>query len=81
MFRPLLERLLEQFTVVHAHPNNTGRSINISGVEFPELLEVTFLRNDRVDSKKPVKSLPNVLDADNDSKSVTISFKGRAQIL
>jgi len=78
VFRPVFERLLEQFTVVHAHPNNTGRSINISGVEFPELLEVTFLRNDRVDSTKPVKSLPNVLDVDNDSKSLPISFKGHA---
>ncbi len=74
VFFPLLERILEEFIVVHVHPNNTGRKLNIAGIEFPELLEVTFLRKDRVFNGRPVNSLPHELDEDNNPQSKFISF-------
>jgi hypothetical protein len=46
---PLLTILDKHFTCVHAHPNNCGGDFVLadSGVNVPNVLELTFLRRDR----------------------------------
>jgi hypothetical protein len=59
-------RLLEDFHVVHIHPNNAGSVVRRGKLYIPTLLEFTFLRKDRASTvlKKPVQ-LPHPLDLDN----------------
>ena len=46
---PVLTKLQDMFVVSHVHPNNVTGAINIyEDVSIPKLLEVTFLRKDRV---------------------------------
>ena len=56
------DKLLQQFNVVHAHFNNHGTVVNVSGVELPETIEFTFLSKSRSDSLGKVNSLPDELD-------------------
>jgi hypothetical protein len=46
---PLIEKLYQTHICVHAHPNNcSGQFIDyISGINIPDVLEVTYLRRDR----------------------------------
>lgn len=59
-----LEKLLATHTCVHAHPNNTSIETVIRGVRMPKLLELTFLRNDRVRQRTPATRFPHPLDVD-----------------
>ena len=43
----VFERLLHTHNVVHVHPNNVSYVTSKSGVDLPELIEVTLLRKDR----------------------------------
>jgi hypothetical protein len=72
VFQPVLSRLSEHFIIVHAHPNNAGRNINMGCVVFPELLEVTFIRRDRVRKFSEFASLPHLLDEDNHPRANSI---------
>jgi hypothetical protein len=58
------EKLLRNHTCVHIHPNNCGNVERIDNVNVPELLEFTFFRNDRIESKYLQNSLPHSLDYD-----------------
>jgi hypothetical protein len=63
---PFLEKLSADFVCVHAHPNNCCGEVMLpgSGANMPKLLEVTFLRKDRLtrsDTKYPPQ-LPHPLD-------------------
>jgi len=66
--RPLLRRLGELFICVHAHPNNCCGEFadNNSGIQIPNVLELTFLRRDRFNPHNANEclppSLPNALD-------------------
>ena len=60
-----LRRIREKFDVVHVHPNNCCGITSINGVKLPTVFETTFLRKDRVKSRKPVKLLPHPLDQPN----------------
>jgi hypothetical protein len=43
-----LRKLLRTHTVVHIHPNNIKqRVLHYGGLKVPDLMEITFLRNDR----------------------------------
>jgi hypothetical protein len=59
-------KLLKQFHVVHAHPNNcrpvVGRGERF---EVPSVLEYTFLRKDRASRTAPATCFPHPLDRDN----------------
>lgn len=53
------------FQIVHVHANNCRSPINLSGLTVYPVIEVTFLRNNRI--KCPTRSIagPHPLDADN----------------
>lgn len=64
--KPFLEALDRDFVCVHAHPNNSlpPAILTRDQIEVPPILEVTFLRRDRLDPDKtqlPVR-LPHPLD-------------------
>lgn len=64
---PLFQRLSKTFTVVHAHPNNCcGEFVFPRGggdsIRIPNVLELTYLRTDRLDDPKYPPLLPHPLD-------------------
>jgi hypothetical protein len=60
------EKLFLNFKVLHIHANNCCGTSIISGVEFPNIFELTLIRNDRVlQGSHSYSVLPNKLDFDN----------------
>lgn len=64
--RPAFEKLLDTHLVVHLHPNNFCGSERRAELEIPRVLEITWLRRDRVREACPATTFPHPLDADND---------------
>jgi hypothetical protein len=60
----VFEKLLQNHTCVHIHPNNNRETLTIDGISIPPLSEFTFLRNDRIKNKKSIKNFPHPLDQD-----------------
>ena len=61
------KRLLKNHTCVHIHPNNCEPVRIVEGGAIPNLMEFTFLRNDRIESSAYRTTFPHELDADNTS--------------
>jgi hypothetical protein len=59
------EKLLANFYIVHNHPNNAMGIVDLNGFLAPRLLELTFLRKDRVSHTGGYATLPHVLDKPN----------------
>lgn len=62
LIRLAFTKLLEAFSVVHIHPNNTCKPLYYQGLSIPPILEFTFLRNDRITTTEPVMEFPHRLD-------------------
>lgn len=60
----VFDKLLQNHTCVHIHPNNKREVLTIDGISIPPLTEFTFIRNDRVKRKKETKTFPHLLDQD-----------------
>ena len=60
-----LERLLQDFVVVHLHPNNCVPFARKGSVVIPRVMEFTFLRRDRVRAATPALQFPHPLDRPN----------------
>lgn len=58
-------KLLNNFEVVHIHPNNNIKPINILDIAIPPVMEFTFLRKDRIAFKHENKNFPHALDSAN----------------
>ena len=58
----VFDKLSIDFTVAHIHPNNSRPIINKNSLDIRELLEFTFLRNDRVVQSDETLSFPHALD-------------------
>jgi hypothetical protein len=58
-------KLLQDFTIVHLHPNNASGVIHCGPIRLPHLLEITFLRHDRIAEKRPAQAIPHALDRRN----------------
>jgi hypothetical protein len=58
-------KLLKDFSIVHAHPNNFAQPIAIGPYVIPPFMEFTFLRNDRISSRRPAMAFPHPLDRTN----------------
>ena len=58
-------KILQTHGCVHLHPNNHSGAIAREGVTIPEVMEMTFLRRDRMKSPEFVESLPHPLDRSN----------------
>ena len=63
--RLTFERLMESFEVVHVHPNNCEHPVRVGDITVPPVMEVTFLRKDRVTSKTQRSDFPHPLDRAN----------------
>ncbi len=61
----ILKRLIESHSVVHLHPNNWSGVKSHRGIDIPPLLEVTFLRNDRIKGARNQLHFPHALDRRN----------------
>lgn len=62
----LFAKLLQDFIVVHNHPNNYAGTVNIAGIEAPRVFELTLLRRDRAQPTGPCETFPHPLDRAND---------------
>jgi hypothetical protein len=68
LIKLIFDRLQENHTIVHINPNNVLPSIKFSKkLELYDLLEITFLRNDRITEKKENLEFPHPLDSKNNN--------------
>lgn len=58
-------KILQSHSCVHIHPNNCCGSVKVQGLHVPRVVEITFLRTDRVRGSSPAREFPNPLDRDN----------------
>jgi hypothetical protein len=56
------EKLLADFDVAHAHVNNCAEVVSHAGFDLPPVMEFTFHRKDRSQSRKHTLSFPHLLD-------------------
>lgn len=61
----IFEKMLSNHSIVHIHPNNVEKSINIKGIDIPPYIEFTFARNDRIILDTFVKPGKHPLDQNN----------------
>ena len=69
----VLTKFLVDFSIIHLHANNSLKLINYEGIDFPPLLEVTFLNNSEIkesdlySGELPINNLdlPNKKDRDD----------------
>lgn len=57
-----MDKLLAEFVPVHLHPNNANKAIQWKNFSVPPLMEITFLRKDRVKTLRPTTQFPHELD-------------------
>jgi hypothetical protein len=77
IFAPTIRKLASLFTCVHAHANNSCGVTELGpGIEVPDVLEVTFLRHDRVKSTGSRPILPNPLDVLNTPDNPPLHLTG-----
>lgn len=62
MMEAVFDKLGHNFTVAHIHPNNSRPILKKGSIEIPELLEITFLRDDRVVADGKRLLFPHMLD-------------------
>jgi hypothetical protein len=72
IIKATFERLLQDFYIVHNHPNNYGRTVRSGSLVIPRVLEMTLIRKDRVTSTQFARIFPHPLDAKNDLKRADI---------
>lgn len=65
--KSVFTKLREQFSPVHLHANNCFPALSYQGFSIPRVLEVTFLRNDRLNKAgtKYEPQIPHPLDEPN----------------
>jgi hypothetical protein len=56
-------KLLKSFKIVHIHPNNSTEPLTFRDLVVPPVMEVTFLRSDRISEATPSRVFPHQLDA------------------
>ena len=61
----VFDKLLENFEIVHIHPNNCLDPVNVQGFSIPPVVEMTFLRKDRITQKTVTELFPHILDRTN----------------
>ena len=60
LYAPAFSKLLSTHACVHAHVNDRCSSIKVRGLEVFQLLEITFLRNDRVIGRRSEAGRPSL---------------------
>ena len=67
MLKIIFEKIYKNFSICHVHPNNCCGIYSLNGVDVPRVMEVTFVRNDLINSvlsTNPIH-LPHSLDRKN----------------
>ena len=72
LIKATFERLLQDFYVVHNHPNNYGRIVRCGSLIIPRVLEMTLIRKDRATSIEFASTFPHPLDTRNDMSRADI---------
>lgn len=67
-------KLLNTHLVVHAHANNCCGSFSFKGETFPNVIELSFLRKDRVATWSPKNELRHSLDEKNVPEKRNVSL-------
>lgn len=62
IYSPFFDKILSNFDVVHAHPNNCCGVWSYGEVEYPRLIELTLHRKDRGKDLTPKKTSRNEMD-------------------
>jgi hypothetical protein len=65
LMRETFEKLNDLFVLAHVHPNNYTPVARVAGLSIPPLLELTYIRRDRVTEFYPSTALPHPLDEAN----------------
>lgn len=65
LMRLTFSKLLNNFDIVHIHPNNYCGSAKYKDLDIPRVMEFTFLRKDRITHRSPAKNFPHPLDRKN----------------
>lgn len=61
----VFNKILWTHTCVHIHPNNHAGFTQRNGIDIPQVMEFSFIRNDRIENSSYQKTFPNPLDYDN----------------
>jgi hypothetical protein len=69
LYHSVFIKILKYFTIIHIHPNNFGKVVDLNNKKIPDIMEFTFIRNDLMRYKKNIKySLPHLEDKKNSEK-------------
>ena len=68
MVSSIFEKLYQNFSICHVHPNNCCGMASLYGIGVPRVLEVSFVRNDLIDRFK--SDLPVLIPHPLDKKNV-----------
>lgn len=63
--RTTISKMLRTFEIAHVHPNNGGGYLKFRGKLLPRVIEITFIRKDRVTSLEKITGFPHELDSPN----------------
>jgi hypothetical protein len=74
LLQPFMNKLTKNHTVVHLHPNNLCGVWKLHGLEFPQVCEITLIRNDRIKSEPYYIDLPHKLDSPNVKSIKELNF-------
>lgn len=76
MISNIFEKIYQNFSICHVHPNNCCGIVSLNGLEIPRVIEVSFIRNDLVDRFKSDSKvlLPHELDRKSVEKYEDISM-------
>lgn len=69
-------KILRTHYCVHLHPNNSASLYEYKGLEIPPVMEITFLRKDRLGNHEPkaLRDFPHELDVVNASQKPAIQL-------
>ena len=67
MVSGIFEKIYSEFSICHVHPNNCCGVMSYGGIDVPRIIEVTFIRNDKIEEVKSncTINLPHRLDRVN----------------
>lgn len=65
LLKSLIRKLKASHEIVHLHPNNCCGGVFERELVWPEVLELTLIRKDRISKDLGLAELPHLLDRDN----------------
>lgn len=75
-YEEIFAKLLKNHCVVHTHPNNTGGYFYYAGVKYPNIIEITFHRRDRIKHLGDKNFSSHEQDFDNSTNFKTMKKAG-----